>query len=174
MALQDYYNTNDDAASALYLQYWEGQTFPAGADYDATSIKVKIYRVGSPGNITCDIYATSAGKPVDSAIGSGILNCNGITTDSGGEMVEFTLDSPTSLTASNLYAIVLHGGSGAPNRVSWRQDNGNGYGSGTRLYSSSSGAGWTVDSTRDHLFEVYGDIGTINEGIKTVTVGGGC
>ena len=173
MALQDYYNTGDDSSLALYGIYWAAQTFTAGITYTITSVKLKLYRVGSPGNITVGIWDTAGDLPTGGADVSGVTNCDGITTNTTGEWVEFTFGAGIELTASSVYAIVVNGGTASANSIRWRYKLNGGYAGGRYCSSSNSGASWS-GGTDDVMFETYSSGGTVYaEGTKTVTVGGG-
>lgn len=173
--LQDYYNTGEDAETHFYGVNWAGQTFTASGNYSATSVKVKVFRVGSPGTVTAHLRATSAGVPTGGDLASGTTNGNSFTTDTAGAWVEITFSVPYSVTASTVYAVILDASSGSgPNRGDWKRDSSSpSYTDGLYVYSTDSGSSWSDVVTHDHMFEVWGDAGTVYaEGTKTVTAAG--
>lgn len=159
MALQDYYNTSANSETHFYGTEWVGQTFLTNQAYNISSVKVKLFRVGTPGTVTVGIRATDGdGKPTGADLVSGTLDGNSLTTDSAGEWKEVSFGSPYSLSAATVYAIVVRAPSGSgPNRGDWKKQTGNAYANGDYAYSSDSGSSWIVNDTADHNFETYGD-----------------
>lgn len=163
MTLYERYNTGDDGNIYFYSDDWETQTFTIGntgtnEDHDITSVKLLLYRVGSPGTITVGIRATDAGgKPTGPDLTSGTTNGNTLPTGSPYEWREITLTAYT-LSASTKYAIVCRcEGANYTNRVMWRVDASSPtYGGGSRGYSDNGGGSWSLDTYRDCLFEEYG------------------
>ena len=163
MALQDYYNTNDDNTYAFFGVNWAAQTWKAGSSYDASSVKVKLYRAGTPGDLTLGLYATTDGKPSGGALVSKVQSGNGITTDTAGEWIEFAFASSYGVTSGTTYAIVISGGTNVSNRCTWRSDNSSPtYADGNGCYSTNSGSTWN-SSTNDCMFEIYGLSTTYSE-----------
>lgn len=158
MAIKDYYIVSDDAGWSAHTIYWKGMTFTAGSDYDLASVKLKLYKIGSPGTITVSINATDgSGLPTGGDIDGATGTTDGDTLPaSPGEWREITLSSAVSITNGVKYAIVLKSldGDGA-NLLYWRYDNGNGYGGGSAVYSHNSGVDWGAQATWDFMFETH-------------------
>jgi len=155
----EYYNTNDDSAYTLYGVFWQAQTFTVGATgHPVTSIKVKLYRYGSPGTGTISIRATSSGLPTGSDLTSTSVAGNSLTTDPAGAWYEYSVTEIT-LTANTKYAIVLRFPSGnTSNWVRWRADySGSPYTNGDDPFSINSGVSWTADTVTDMMFEIWGN-----------------
>ena len=55
----DYFETTPDDAGTVFNANWEAQTFTASATYTATSVYLKLAKLGSPGTVTGGLYATS-------------------------------------------------------------------------------------------------------------------
>ena len=98
--LKDYYNTGDDGTPTLIGGvYWESQTFTASSTYDIGSVKLKLYRIGTPGTLTVSIRATDGnGQPTGADLASGTTDGNTLTTNTSGEWREITFSSSYALT----------------------------------------------------------------------------
>lgn len=167
IALKDYFNTgNDNEASVGYeASYFAAETFTPAVDYLITSVKVKLYKTGSPtGNVSVSITTTSSGEPVEGTIlTSSTIACSGITTNSAGDWYEATFATPYRLTASTKYSIMLDLPSGDhSNRLFWLQKYKAGspyeYSGGNLCTSSNSGGTWTQEYGV-LMFEAYGNLG---------------
>lgn len=159
MALQESNNTGNDVFVAFYGANWVAQTFQAASSYNISSVKLELYRVGSPGTITVSIRATSAGEPSGSDLTSGTFNGNNLTVDTAGEFAEFTL-TPLALVSGTTYAIVVRATAGD------LSNNGNHTGTstdteanGAYYTSADSGGTWTASLVMlDSMFENYGSV----------------
>ncbi len=159
--LRDYYNTGDNGSDWLYGNSWRVQTFTTTSSYSATSVKLKLFKNGSPtGDITVSIYATSGGSPTGSPLTSGTYDSSLLSINQN-TWYEISL-TPYLLYDDTLYAIVvsLNGGDYS-NGVNWRQEGSPSYYTGGMYgYSSNSGSSWTMVSgtfSYDLMFEVYGE-----------------
>ena len=154
------YTTGDTSASAWYGVNWGGQSFTPALDHRITSLKIKVYRVGSPGTVTVSIKGTDGdGKPTGADLASGTFDGNTITTDIDGEWVEIVFSSPHTLRApSTKYAMVVRAPDGdASNKLGWRQDTTTAaYPGGSYLSSVDGGTNWWVEPAFDHLFVEFG------------------
>lgn len=121
--LRDYYNIGDNSSSIFgeLAGTWKaGQSFTASVSYDIVSVKLKLYRVGTPGTITIELYAEDGSDfPTGIALTSGTTNGNTLTTNSAGEWREITFGSPYSLVSGTKYVIVA---SASGWGVYWRSD----------------------------------------------------
>lgn len=155
--LQEYYDTGDDIITVVYATNWRGQTFTDVDGFDLTRVSIKACRVGSPGDVTMDIMATTAGKPSGAILGTVDVNANGWTTDAGGDWYNFDFETPVTIPAATMCAIVLSIPAGnAANHIWWRDDqSGTTYTGGTYVYSSNSGSTWTISSGGDLMFRTY-------------------
>jgi len=159
--LQESYNTGDDGYVSIDQGHWESQTFTAGSDYDISSVKLLLYRTVtySPGTVYVTIRATApsgAGRaPTGSDLASGTTDGSTLTTSTAGEWREITFGSPLSLTNGVEYAIVVVCDNAANFALKWRGKSTGAYANGNRA-SSSDGSSWT-ESTRDNMFETWGD-----------------
>ena len=161
MALYEYYNTGDSGAVGGYLNHWRAQTFTPQTAHKISSVKLLLYRVGSPGTITVGIRATDgSGHPTGADLCSGTTDGDTLPTDSPYEWREITLGDGYSLSASTKYAIVVKALSGdIDNRFYWRVDNSSpSYLGGNYEYSSTSGSSWNTVTTVDCMFEDWGPV----------------
>ena len=111
MTLYERYTTGEDHAAGIYGRYWKGQTFTIGntganENHNITSVKLKLFRQGSPGMLTVHIRATSGGKPTGSDLTSGTTDGNTLTTAYAGEWREIAL-TPYELSANTQYAQIV-------------------------------------------------------------------
>jgi len=165
MALQEYYNTGDDSGRSIFQSRWDGQTFTTSVAYSCTSVKIKLYKSNNPsGDVTVSLRATSAGVPIGDDLVSATVACSEITTTPGA-WHEFVWDSPVQLAGSTQYAIVIKAlGADSSNRIFSRCDGSSPtYSGGTGIDSSTGGSSWTIESTYDTMFEVYGESATYSE-----------
>jgi hypothetical protein len=157
LTLQAYYIINDDSYDTANLTRWLAQTFTVGATgHSITSVKLKMFRIISPGTVTVSIRATSSGHPTGSDLTVGTINGNLLTTNSNGLWYEIAL-TEYKLSANVKYAIIVRGSAGGSNAVCWRCDAfGSIYPGGNREWSINSGDTWTSGTDSDFMFEVWG------------------
>lgn len=164
------YITGDDGDYDAYTANWIAQTFTPTLIHMVSKVKLKLFRVGSPGTITVSIKATSGGEPVGADLCVGTIEGTGITEDSNGAWYEITLGDGYVFEKDVMYAIVVRAPSGdASNKVSWRADTSSPtYTGGTVCTSSDSGVDWGTVSGADMMFEEWG----AGEASPTTTVWG--
>jgi hypothetical protein len=157
--IYEYYNTGDAASSNVYGDYWLAQTFTVGATgHTVTSVKLKLYRVGSPGTVTVSIRATNVnGHPTGSDLTSGSIDGNSLTTDSTGAWYEIGL-VPYLLSPNTKYGIVVRAPSGnSGNAGKWRYNSSSlTYSGGNYEESGNGGVLWSAIPLSDCMFEVWG------------------
>ena len=157
--LYEHYNTGNDTVWGFFSQYWKAQTFTAESDHSVTSVKLKLYRTGSPGTIIVSINATDgSGHPTGTGLTSGTTDGDTLTTDTAGEWREIALTS-YDLSKDTKYAIVVRAlGGDMSNRVWWRLDQSTPtYDGGNLEHSADSGTSWTAHNDKDFMFEVWGE-----------------
>jgi hypothetical protein len=158
--MYEYYNTGDDNHVWLYGSTWVAQTFTPSVAHTITSVKLKLFRVGSPGTVTVSIRATSGGQPTGGDLCSGTTSGNTLPTGSPFEWREISLGSGYGLSAGTTYAIVVRATSGdSSNYLWWRVDGSSPtYGGGMYLLSFNSGSSWTSGASYDLMFEEWGNV----------------
>lgn len=164
MPLQDYYNTGDEHSRICYTtSIFIAQTFTASSNYDIVSVKLKLFKTGSPGNITIELQGVTASKPNNVTLASGTTNGDTLTADSGGEWRTITFETPYSIVNGNEYAIVIKPtGGDVDNATNWRADwIDPGYGNGAYCYTINGGTSWTRSTDWDLMFETYSASGVI-------------
>ena len=159
--LQEYYDISDDTITQCYGVNWRGQTFTDAGGFSLTKVSVKAFKIGSPGDVTMNIKATTAGKPSGAALGTATTSANGWTTDGAGDWYDFIFDPAVVLDAGVMYAIEVSIPTGnSVNQIIWRDDqSGATYAGGTYVYSSNSGGSWTISSGGDLMFRTYSTAG---------------
>jgi len=160
--LLEYYETGTSDA-AVYLITWYGQTFTIGTSstdsyYTLKSVSLKLYRTGSPGVMTIDVYAVSpvTGKPTGPVLSTGLIDGNLLTDSSSAVWYNIPMQS-CRLAKTSPYCVVVHCSGGVSNYVSWKTNTSGAYTGGTALASVNSGSTWNVISSSDFLFRIYGD-----------------
>ena len=120
-----------------------------------TSVRVHIWKVGAPTDtVNAEIYATSAGLPVGTALFTSTNTVSGASlgTVSGGQPVSvFSFSGVTTLAASTMYALVINRSSAvdASNYYRWGGDAADTYAGGTTLRKGTSIPNWSVSSGTD-------------------------
>ena len=158
--LYEYYNTGDDSRAPFYGERWRAQTFTPATAHKITSVKLKLYRLGSPGTITVGIRATDAdGHPTGADLCSGTTNGNTLPTGSPYEWREITLGAGYDLSADVKYAIVVRALDGdGDNLIYWQLDSTDPtYPGGNYEYSNTGGSSWTSRTDFDFMFEDWGE-----------------
>ncbi len=155
MALQDYYNTGDDAFySFLGGNAWKAQTFTANQTYTIGSLKLKLSRFGTPGNVTVSIRATAGGAPSGADLCVETFDGDTLSALPTYEWKEVTFSSPVELTSGVTYAIVVRV---VTSTLYWGRDSTSSTYSGGGFYqSANAGVDWSLWSdTEDAMFETY-------------------
>jgi len=150
------YTVTPDDQEAIYGVVLAGESFTPSITHVIKKAILKLYRVGSPGTGTLTIYAADANhKPTGSALCSGTIDGNSITTDTAGVEYEIRLGDGATLNASTEYVMVLSASSGSTNNwFRWKEVVTGTY-SGTMVTSSDNGANWTAQ-TYDFYFKEFG------------------
>lgn len=155
----EYNIAGDDRHDYMHSTTWRAQTFTPSVAHKILSVKLLLYRIGSPGDLTIGIRETSGGKPTGGDLCSGSRSANSFTEDTGGLWYEITLGAGFDLEADKQYAIVGRALDGSlNNQVEWRLSGDDTYDGGQWWTSTDSGVGW-IDwaFTRDFMFEEWGD-----------------
>jgi len=153
---KDYYYAGEDSYATFYGDQWRGQTFTPQSSYKIGAVRLKLYRVGSPGTITVSIKATDVdGKPSGDDLCSGTFNGNLLTEDSGGEWYVTNLNNRYSLVDGTKYAIVVRLEGNASNYLGLRKASSSPtYEFGQYAYSNDGGVAWTL-LDHDMMFGCY-------------------
>jgi len=144
---------DNDVGITASLTY--AQTFTPSVAHNITSVKLLLYRQGTPGTMYVEIRATSAHYPTGSALVTGSINANDFTTNSSGQLYEITFPSALSLDADTEYAIIARCGGDAGNRPLWLWKTAGGYAGGFARGSMDNGASW-YNQGGDLIFYEYG------------------
>lgn len=168
------YNIGDDEDGhhKIYPDYQEGQSFMVHVPLHITSVKLKVFRIGSPGNMTVAIQKADVdGEPDGTDLGTKDVNCDAISDTSPGEWVTWTFASSIAIEPWTTYCIVVRGGVNTSNCLNWRNDGSSPtYQRGMLVYSSNAGASWASATYDDYMFEVWGQVEAGEEQIEY----GGC
>ena len=158
----EYYDSGDDGTPGIYGATWKAQTFTTTISFTLTSVKLLVYKVGSPGTVTISIQAVDGSNKPDGSDITGLVitdNPSDYTTGTAGLWVEYTFPTPATLDATTMYAIVMRAAGGdTSNQVKLRADiSSPTYANGEALTSSDSGSNWTGGIGTDILFETWGN-----------------
>lgn len=186
LIVYDSYTEGIDFQKTVYwlgaTHVWFTQTFTPDVDYYIKSAVLKLYRTGTPGNITVSIRAAGInGKPTGPDLCTKTINGNAITTNTDGEEVTFLFSTPALLSAVVQYAIVLKSPEGQLQYISWKIDKASAtYSGGSTYISYDAGDTWAADPAGgdgDFYFKTYGytaeDVQYIEEEFKKILVSGG-
>lgn len=167
LTVKESYQTGHDQWTKIPFDYGNGgtitalaQTFTAESSYSIGMVKLRLFRIGSPGTLTAAIYAVDGSDlPTGSALCSGTTNGNSLTTDTSGSIRSIFFSTTAELTNAVKYAIVLTAPSGnAGNLAAWRWDLVASYAGGQYLvYNNLGGAIWTDGSSPngDFMFSTW-------------------
>lgn len=162
---------DDTATGAIYGVNWRSQSFKSiTSTIFVKGLYLKMYRVGTPGNMVLSIRSTIGGANLYSQT----YNMNAITTSTSGAyyIFNFTTYPWLKLVQNTTYYIVVRCLAGdSSNYVKWRQDEGDAitnchYPRGYAMHSSDSGATWATSNHHEFwwwwtqyytdMFAVYG------------------
>jgi len=158
--LYEHYNDgSDDGAIWVYDAVWYAQTFTPAIAHKITSVKLKVWRTGSPGTVTVSIRATSGLHPTGGDLCVGTTDGDTLPDASHlAEWREITLGAGYNLDADTKYAIVVRAPSGdSSNKVNWRETSLGEYARGNEERSSGSGSSWISYTDPDCAFEDWGE-----------------
>lgn len=146
--------TGENTQVESYGGRWNAQTFTPAENHDVAWVSLKVYREGSPGEVTVSIRATAGGKPTGGDLAVGTTDGNTLTLDTAGEWRTVTFAPAYSLSASTLYAIVVGAvGGNSTNSVHWHGVTPSAYADGAAHLSINSGETWGAALTFDLLFK---------------------
>ena len=115
---------NENPASANYAQglVQMGQTFTPTATHKILSVRLKLYRGGSPGTATIEIrVADGSGHPTGTVLCSGTIDADTLTDDNEGLWYLITLGDGSILAENTMYAITVKASSASSgNNVLWK------------------------------------------------------
>lgn len=151
------YDWRMTAYNLIYDAWQWGQNFTPQTDHTLTSLKLRLKRVGDPGNVYFDIRNTTpAGCPGDELLSQKMRPGIFISTDIWGDWFEVILDTPVNLVAGTTYAIKIFAPDGnATNRIEWIGSTGTPYQNGHPCFSDDSGASWDPRLTTGCQFIEY-------------------
>jgi hypothetical protein len=157
--LYEYYNTGDDSYLVVNATIWQAQTFTPQMNYTLKSVRLKLYKQGSPNILTVSIRSTdSNGHPTkNELVGTGFDTAS-ITTDPAGAWYEIVFSSGINLVQGIKYALYLAAATATSgNEVRWLQDStAPSYNRGNVETTSDNGTTWTA-SASVAMFETWGD-----------------
>ena len=172
--LEQYYDTGADQATTTYGTWWSSQTFTTVGAFNLSRVSALLYRHGTPvGNVTVNIFNTTAGKPSGESLGSSSVVAATLTTDTDGLWYNFDFSSPVALNAATQYAIVITVPSGnSSNYVKWLNDYTSAtYADGDMVTSLDGGATWSIKAGKDYMFRTYSSTGVFY--VDMAATGGG-
>jgi len=159
----EYYTTGDTDSTGVMVGRIIGQTFTVGtvgvnADFNLIGVGMKVYKVGvgqAGYNIT--VYEMQNGSTFNKSISTNIsIDATAYTTQTSGKWTNVSMPI-TTLKKNGIYCLAafITGG-----EVDWRIDPTGSYAGGGRIASTDAGATYTLVSTTDMMFEVWGALTT--------------
>ena len=133
-----------------------GQWFTIGqvgtnTAFSLSTINIKIFKTGSPGNLTISLYNSfEDGLPNGAAISTGSITAAEVTGTAAWYPITM---SAVSLRANGKYAVMLSGTTSTGNTYNWRVDVGGGYAGGQSLDFNGT---VYANQTPDVMFEIVG------------------
>ena len=160
---KDSYEPTVNNNSGMYSVYAKAQTFLTTSAYKVTSVKVNLYKSGSPNDLDVYIVPCTGSTPqgIANAIASGSFAAADISTDTAGTLYEITLGAGADLADATLYGIALRQNAASPNIITCRMRySDNLYTDGSIWESNNDGETFTgigEHTDRDWYFEVWGE-----------------
>ncbi|MFC2042267.1 choice-of-anchor R domain-containing protein [Chloroflexota bacterium] len=164
IALYEHHNTGDNQDTGMYQTVWYAQTFTAESDHNVTSVRLKLYRIGSPGTVIVSIRATDgSGHPTGPDLTSGTTDGNTLTDVSPGEWRQISLAGYPLLSGTKYAIVVRISGGDVDNHIRWRWEQHalpatSPYTGGNAEMGSNYGASWVnagfASYDRDFMFEI--------------------
>ena len=165
----EYHTSNESSHDGFYRTDWRTQVFTVGAvglnrNFNITSIKLKLFKIGLTGPVIVSIRKVSGEAPTGPDLSVGGTTGDLITSGAPGAWHDISMSS-YQLEASTKYAIVLRTTIGDGSHwLGWRRDEVSGYPAGWKGSSINGGNNWTmydpaIDPTLGHfMFEIFGII----------------
>lgn len=158
--LTDDFNTSGEDASQNIRSTSSNQSVSQGfMTFDSgrlLAVRVKVKKVGSPtGQITCTVYANSAGVPGSLLLTAYTLDVSRLPTTASNIVFLFPLTA-SPLSSATQYHLVLSGtwAINGTDYVEWRMDGSAGtYANGAKALFN--GTSWSVDTDDDMIFSLY-------------------
>ncbi len=173
----------DQQSQVVNADYPIGQTSPivdAAQSFTAANngqlVKVSLYlkKTGSPTNKTVRLLTNNSGNPSKTLVGTdsyGTLIASQVSPASYG-WIDVTLNTPPAITAGTKYWILIDSSLDSGNYFIWGKDSFDAYAGGTGEYSlnwNASPPSWS-SANGDFGFRTW--LGTTQNSIEDVTVGG--
>jgi len=153
------YLVDDSTSYGVEEDTWMGQTFTTTSAFTIAGAAFKCYRTGTISDVTCELYATVAGKPSGGILATGTLDVSTLSTVSDASHIQWIrilFDTPYALSDATMYAVVLHIPELDPNFLYCRYDAaGAAFANGTAVYSTDDGSNWTILGDGDLMFGIY-------------------
>jgi hypothetical protein len=142
-------NTGDPLSSTKR----RGNTFTPDKDLNTVRIRVNLVNTtGGTGDVICELFATSAGKPTGPALGSVTVDGTDITDVTTGEWVDFYFDPYVSLSDGVMYAFAVRT---AESFFRINLATSSQYSGGTWVQSDNGGGWWDIVPSFEVVFEIY-------------------
>lgn len=149
-------NTQYDAKDDIYGVYMHGQYWTAGSSYTIDYIQLLLYKIGTGNSVTVYVYAADAsGYPTGGLLGSKLIDCTGITTDTAGEWVTFDLSTNNiTITSGNKFCFYGKGtGGDSGNCTAFNRKGSDVLANSYLIWGANST--WYTTATHDRTFKIY-------------------
>lgn len=146
-------NTDQGVGSANGNLYC-AQSVTVGLAGTIDHLELQLYKVGSPGNLSVEIWTESSGVPGSKVSDTTTFDPSSLGA-SPGAFVEISITNGGTYAVSDKFCIVCIGNAvDASNYVGWRLVTPSGYAGGQGAIDNN-GAGWTPLATVDFGFKTY-------------------
>lgn len=133
----------DNVSLSIASDNYAYQTFTTTEAFTLTHVRARLYRVGTPGTVTCYVETASGGTPTGTIATTGVYAGTSITALTSGEWIDFNM-TDVAVAAATQYAIVLKASGNTSNYILWQVDTSTPtYSGGSYGYSTDAGATWS-------------------------------
>ena len=156
----EYYSTGGNTYYLSTTTRKCGQSFTVGTiganeAFTLTKAALQVWKTGTPGNVTINLYAVDgSGFPTGAALSTGTLDTSGLGTSSPGTMTDVTMSSYV-VSTSTKYALVMENTSSGS--VQWYCNDAGAYAGGTMLDNTGSWSNASGSPVVDAYFQIWGN-----------------
>ncbi|MBA7710451.1 hypothetical protein ES703_119394 [subsurface metagenome] len=151
------YDWRKNAYGEIYGSNQWSQSFTPLTAHTLTSLKLRLARVGDPGDVLVEIWNTTPGDcPKDTLLSQKMVPGIFLSTAVWGDWCQVDLPTPVPLLAGVAYAIRVRAlGGTSTKKVRWIGASGSPYPNGKSCYTDNGGTSWTSYDNFDWYFIEY-------------------
>lgn len=151
----DNYDATITSSDDLRAQIFTVGTVGSNEDFPISSVRIKVSKVGSPGDVTVSIRAVAGDgwTPTGESLSSGTLPMSEVGTEPAWHEVAM---SSYELQASTSYVLQFSCSGIESNYPKFRASSTGTYPGGYAIYSIDGGDNWSQLTSYDYMFEIWG------------------